>query len=76
MIILLFLFVVSIIGEYTLDLLCLCHALLGSVNVVGGIPRFIVDENFATNLIKVSKISTEFERCDKLFFENSSRFMT
>jgi len=76
MITLLFLFVAFIIGEYTFHLLCLCHVLLGSVNVVGGIPRFIADEKIATNLTRVSKISRKFERCDNLFFENSSRFMT
>ncbi len=76
MIHLLFLFVAFITGENTLDLLYLCHVLLGSVSVVGGIPRFVADGKFATNPTRVYKISTKFERCEILFFENSSKFMT
>ncbi len=76
MIILLFLFVTSIIGENKLDLLCLCHVVLGSVNVVGGIPRFIADVKFATNPTRVSKISMKFKKGNNFFFENSSKFMT
>jgi hypothetical protein len=76
MINLLFLFVAFIIGENKLDLLHLCHVLLGSVSVVGGIPRFVVDGKIAKNPTRISKISMKFERCDKGFFENSSRFMT
>jgi hypothetical protein len=68
MIALLFLFVASIIGENTFDLLRLCHVRPSNVNDVGGIPRFIADGKIATNLIRVSKISTKYERCNKLFY--------